>query len=218
MLYIIGSPIGNLGDITLRALETLKKVDFIACEDTRQTIKLLKKYNINKRLVSLHQHSSDKKLAFLLDELKSGREVAYLSDGGTPNLCDPGGKLNDLVEKNGVRIMPIPGPSPLLALISVAPFSCSDFRFIGFFPKKKGRETLARELAGVKYPVFFFESPKRVRKTIKFLSERLKGKKLLIGRELTKIYEEILILDLSSINEDNLLRIPEKGEFVLAVF
>jgi len=217
-VYMIASPIGSFSDITLRALEVMKGVDYIICEDTRQTIKLTRKYNINKRLISLHQHSSEAKLNFVIEELKKGRNIAYLSDGGTPNLSDPGAKLNELAMQNDIKIVPVPGPSPLLALISVAPFACSDFRFIGFFPKKKGREKLAREISTLKYPVFFFESPKRVRKTVSFLKEKTPDKKLLIGRELTKVFEEILVLDLSAITDDNVSRIPEKGEFVLAIF
>lgn len=215
---MVASPIGNLADITERALEVLKSVDFIACEDTRQTVKLLNKYHIYKKLTSLHQHTSQEKLNFIIRELEAGKDVAYLSDGGTPNLSDPGGKLTLLAIQKGVSVSPIPGPNALSALISVAPFACDNFRFIGFFPKKKGRETLANELKSSKTPVFFFESPKRIKKTIKFLSERLPEKKLLIGRELTKVFEQILVLDLSKVYNHNIDNIPEKGEFVLAIY
>lgn len=218
MLYIIASPIGNLDDISQRALKTFESVDAILCEDTRQTSKLLARYNIRKTLISLHEHSSQEKISCLIDDMAKGRNYAYVSDGGTPNLSDPGGRLVEAANSKKITVSPIVGPSALTALISVAPFPCSDFRFIGFFPKKKGRQTLAKELLAVKAPVFFFESPKRVRKTIKLLSERIPNKKLLIGRELTKIYEQILVLDLSAVNEDNINDIPEKGEFVLAIF
>ncbi len=218
MLYIVASPIGNLSDISSRALETLKLVDYIACEDTRRTAKLLNHYGISKKMVSLHQHTSNYKLAQIADDLDSGLDIAYLSDGGTPNLSDPGAKLNELALAKGVRVVPIPGPSPLLALISVASFACSDFRFIGFFPKKKGRETMAKQMALSKPPIFFFESPNRIMKTISLLREKAPNKKLLVGRELTKVFEQIIVLDLSENNVDNIVNIPEKGEFVLAIF
>jgi len=218
MLYIIASPIGNLDDISQRALKTFESVDAILCEDTRQTSKLLARYNIRKPLISLHEHSSLEKINSLVDDMEQGKNYAYVSDGGTPNLSDPGGRLVEVAYGKKITVSPIVGPSALTALISVAPFSCSDFRFIGFFPKKKGRETLAKEISASKHPIFFYESPKRARKTISFLAKRLDNKKLLIGRELTKIFEQILVLDLSLINEDNISNIPEKGEFVLAIF
>lgn len=218
MLYIVSTPIGNLEDISQRALKTLSEVDAILCEDTRQTSKLLSRYNIRKRMISLHEHSSIEKIDSIIAEIKSGIDYAYVSDAGTPNLSDPGGRLVEAAYAGGITVSPIPGPSALTALISVAPFSCSDFRFIGFFPKKKGRETLTKEIASFKNPVFFYESPKRAKKTIAFLAEKLPNKKLLVGRELTKVFEQIIVLDLSLVNADNITNIPEKGEFVLAVF
>ena len=215
---MIASPIGNLSDISQRALDVLSSVDYVLCEDTRHTKRLLDRYSINTRLVSLHQHSTEDKLFSIIDDLKAGQKVACVSDSGTPNLSDPGGRLVEMAYGENLEVSPIPGASALASLVSVAPFACSDFRFIGFFPKKKGRETLARELKSIKYPVFFFESPKRIRKTIAFLQSKLPNKKLLIGRELTKIYEQIQVLDLSKINEHNINEVPEKGEFVLAIF
>jgi len=219
MLYMVSTPIGNLSDITLRAKEVLQLVDYIVCEDTRQTKKLLDRYSItNKKLVSLHEHSSQQKIEEIVEDLRNENNIAYASDSGTPNLSDPGGKLVELAYSSQIKISPIPGPSALAALISVAPFSCSNFKFIGFFPRKKGRASLVKQMSEAKSPVFFYESPKRVRKTLLYLYENLNNKKVLVGRELTKIYEEVKVLDLSRFNEDNIIEVPEKGEFVLAVF
>lgn len=220
MLYMVSTPIGNLSDITLRAKEVLQGVDYIVCEDTRQTKKILDRYLIsNKKLVSLHEHSSPQRIEEIVEDLKNGSDIAYASDSGTPNLSDPGGRLVELSYASNIKISPIPGPSALSALISVAPFACSNFKFIGFFPRKKGRASLIKEISKSKSPIFFYESPKRVRKTLLYIYDNLKDtKRVLIGRELTKIYEEIKVLDLSKINEDNILEVPEKGEFVLAVF
>jgi len=218
MLYIVASPIGNLSDISSRALDVLKKVDYVLCEDTRRSFKLLDRYSLSKRLVSYHEHSSYNKIESILSDLKDNIDIAYLSDAGTPNISDPGGKLCEIAFKNNIKVVPIPGPSALTALISVAPFSCSNFRFVGFWPKKKGRETLIKQIIDIKEPIFFYESPKRIKKTIDQLSQKLSSRKLLIGRELTKIHEQIIVLDLSLDNADNIANIPEKGEFVLAVF
>lgn len=215
ILYIVATPIGNLEDLTFRAKRILSEVDFILAEDTRQTRKLLSRYQLNKALVSFHEHSDNKKLDWVIKNLKAGIDIAYVSDGGTPNLCDPGGKLTAAALASGVKVSPIPGPSPLLALISVAPFSCSDFIFKGFFPKKKGREKMIEFIKRQDVPIFFFESPYRIQKTIGFLAEKLTGYKILIGRELTKQFEEVVYTDLT--NEDSLGKIMPKGEFVMGL-
>ncbi|MDH4359029.1 MAG: 16S rRNA (cytidine(1402)-2'-O)-methyltransferase [Candidatus Berkelbacteria bacterium] len=215
MLYIIGTPIGNLEDLSFRAKRILSEVDFVLAEDTRQSRKLLARYQINKSLVSFHEHSGNEKINWVIKNLKEGKDIAYVSDGGTPNLCDPGGKLTAAVLANGIKISPIPGPSPLLTLISVAPFSCSEFIFKGFFPKKKGREKMVGYIANQDIPVFFFESPHRIKKTLAFLSARLPDYRILIGRELTKIHEEVIFADLT---DGNILeKINSKGEFVFGL-
>jgi 16S rRNA (cytidine1402-2'-O)-methyltransferase len=218
MLYMVATPIGNLSDMSSRSIDILNSVEYIACEDTRQTKKLLDRFKIKKKLTSIHEHSSLYKLEEIVEDLKAGIDIAYASDSGTPNLSDPGGRLVELAMQNNIPVSPIPGPSALTALISVAPFSCSDFRFIGFFPRKKGRLTLTKEIATAKSPIFFYESPKRIRKTLNLLKDALPGKKVLIGREVSKIHEQIMVLDLSLTNEDNINNIPERGEFVLAIF
>jgi 16S rRNA (cytidine1402-2'-O)-methyltransferase len=214
MLFFVATPIGNLGDLTERVRETLSRVDFIVAEDTRQTSKILQKLNISKKLISLHEHTSRAKVDRLIDELKLGKSAAYLSDAGTPNLSDPGGKLAQAAYENKIKISPIPGPSALTALISVAPFNCSQFIFLGFFPKKKGREKLIGQIKKSVLPVFFFESPHRIRKTLALLKDRLPYAKILIGRELTKIYEEIIWQNLADLD---IGKIREEGEFVVGL-
>lgn len=146
--------------------------------------------------------------------LKAGKSAAYLSDAGTPNISDPGGKLVEFALKNDIAVSPIPGPSSLTTLISVAPFACSNFVFLGYFPKKKGREKIIEKIKNYDMPVFFFESPYRIKKTLNHLKERLEGYHILIGRELTKKFEEIIFCDL---NNPGLQNITEKGEFVFAL-
>jgi 16S rRNA (cytidine1402-2'-O)-methyltransferase len=216
MLYIVATPIGNLEDITLRAKKILSEVGFVLAEDTRRTGNLLKLLEIRKKIVSFHEHSDQGKLNWIIDQLGDDKiSAAYVSDAGTPNLSDPGGKLVEAAIKNGIKVVPIPGASALTALISVAPFSCSNFQFLGYFPKKKGREKMVEYIRDQNMPVFFYESPHRIQKTLFFLSERLAGYKVIIGRELTKMHEEVKILDLQDKKEFE--KITERGEFALAL-
>ena len=191
ILYIVATPIGNLSDITLRALETLKKVDIIACEDTRVTIKLLNHYNIKKPLISFHQHSRLDRLDSIIDKLTEGKDVALVTDAGTPGISDPGGKLVQEALNREVEIVSIPGPSALIALASVAGINMSKFIFMGFAPHKKGRETFFREVAESKIPAAYFDSPHRLIKNLEMLAQFSPEKKVVVGRELTKIFEEI---------------------------
>lgn len=214
MLYIVSTPIGNLGDISQRALDILKSVDLILAEDTRNTRKLLDRYKITTRVESLHEHSADEKIANYIEDLKTGTQIAYVSDAGTPNISDPGGKLVFMAYEKNLAVSPIPGPSSLTALISVAPFSCSQFTFQGFFPKKKGREKMVTEIKNAKIPFFFFESPMRVRKTLSFLKANLPEHSVIVGRELTKIFEQIKIIRFSNSEADQeISTLKEKGEF-----
>ena len=214
MLYIVSTPIGNLSDLTFRVKEILEKVDFILAEDTRQSRKILARFGIGKRIMSFHEYSSPAKLERLAGELKKGRELAYLTDAGTPNLSDPGSRLCEKVLAEGLKVTPLPGPSALTALISVAPFSCAKFLFLGFFPKG-GREKIIAEIEAQKHPVFFFESPYRIKKTLDFLRSRLSDTRVLVGRELTKKFEEIVYCDLA--DSEKLLAIKNKGEFVVGL-
>ena len=170
---------------------------------------------IDKKAVSFHEHSGADKLNWAIDELKGGKNIVFLTDAGTPNLSDPGGKLVEAANGVQIKISPIPGPSALTALISVAPFSCQEFVFKGYFPKKKGREKMIKTIQGLDMPIFFFESPYRIQKTIKFLRERLPDYKILIGRELTKRFEQIIYCHLT--DGKTLEKIVLKGEFVFAL-
>lgn len=219
MLYIVSTPIGNMSDISARAIKTLESADLILAEDTRNTKNLLGRYKITTKIDSLHEHSSDERIAHYIEVLKAGLKIAYVSDAGTPNISDPGGKLVARSLESGVEISPIPGPSALTTLISVAPFSCSEFVFKGFFPKKKGRETMIKYLKEQKMPVFFFESPMRIKKTLLQLRQNLPNHKVLIGRELTKMFEEVVVIDFGELKAEEKIEIlTTKGEFVFALF
>jgi 16S rRNA (cytidine1402-2'-O)-methyltransferase len=236
MLYILSTPIGNLEDLSSRAKRILGEADLILAEDTRQAGKLIFYLSSSSRkrsastlgipdpdfirsrmtsVISFHEHSDARKLAMVIGEIKSGKDVVYLTDAGTPNLSDPGGKLVEAAMTAGIAVSPIPGPSALTALISVAPFSCQEFIFKSYFPKKKGREKMIEYIKSQKMPVYFFESPHRIQKTLEFLAERLPGHKILIGRELTKRFEQIVFCHLT--DGKTLERIIPKGEFVLAL-
>jgi 16S rRNA (cytidine1402-2'-O)-methyltransferase len=213
-LYVVGTPIGNLKDITLRALETLKEVDFILCEDTRVTKKLLNHYEIATPTISYHQYSKLERVEEILDFLKAGKNIAMVSDAGTPGISDPG---NELIAKIAeklpeVLIVPIPGASAATALASIAGFPMDRFLFLGFPPVKKGRKKFFEQIAQSEYPVMFYESPYRVMKSLQELPE----KQVLVGRELTKKFETI---SRGSVNEviEKLQKSSLKGEFAIVV-
>lgn len=210
-LYIISTPIGNLGDITLRALEVLKSVNFVLCEDTRQTKKLLDKYNINVPLISFHQHTDQKKLEEIIAEIISGRTAAYATDAGTPNISDPGSALVRAAAEKGIQIIPIPGPSALTSALSVSTIDVSRFIFLGFPPVKKGRKTFFEKIAVSEYPVVIYESCHRIKKTLQEISEFDKLRKVEVFRELTKKFESVYRGVVSEVVDE----IVEKGEFVI---
>jgi 16S rRNA (cytidine1402-2'-O)-methyltransferase len=216
-LYIVATPIGNLSDITIRAKETLEKVDLIVCEDTRVTSKLLSAYGISKPLRSIHEHSTDTALDRLIDELKHGKNLSYVSDAGTPGVNDPGGKFVSFALGQGISVIPIPGPSALTTAISVCGFPMDEFAYDGFVPQKKGRETFFKLVSERTSASVFFESTHRILKTISLLSQNLESNRMLfIGRELTKIHETLYrgtIDDVKRKLEDT----SHKGEFVIIV-
>lgn len=216
-LYIVATPIGNLKDITFRAVETLKEVDLIVCEDTRQTKKLLNHYEIKKPVLSFHQHSSDKKSEDLMNRIEKGESIAYVSDAGTPNVSDPGGKLVELAFKKGIKTIPIPGPSALTTLISVSGIKMDEFCFIGFIPHKKGRQTIYREIKESKVPIVFYESCHRIKKTLSALSEIIPEREIIIGRELTKMFETIYRGEMNIVNQEFEKMEKVKGEIVVIV-
>ncbi len=218
-LYIIATPIGNLKDITLRALGTLEEVDLILCEDTRVTKKLLNHYNIKTPVQSYHQHSKFKKVNYILKLLRHGENLALVSDSGTPGISDPGSKLvnelmnNELTSK--VKVVPIPGPNAAIAAASISGFPMDKFLFLGFPPHKKGRQKFFKEAADSKYSVIIYESPHRILKTLRELKE-LKNFDLVIGRELTKKFETIYRGRIKEIIEQ-LEKEKPKGEFVIVI-
>ncbi len=196
-LSIVGTPIGNLEDITLRAIRVLGEADVILCEDTRMTKKLLAKYEIATPTMSYHMHSKIAKVEKIFALFEEGKNVALVSDAGTPGISDPGSLLvSQIREKFGaeVTIVTIPGPSALTAVLSIAGLPVTEFTFLGFLPHKKGRETLFKEIALSKRTMVFYESPHRVIKSLESLAKVLAPeRKIIIGRELTKIFEEVAI-------------------------
>jgi 16S rRNA (cytidine1402-2'-O)-methyltransferase len=195
MLYIIATPIGNLEDISARAVRILREVDIIFCEDTRVTRKLLNHYDIDTPTKSYHAHSTDGKEDYIIELLQEGKSLALVSDAGTPTISDPGVKLVARVQESlpDVAISPIPGPSALMSALSVSGISSARFTFLGFLPHKKGRQTLFNEIAEADETMVFYESTHRLIKTLQALSEVLDEKRVVVvARELTKIYESVI--------------------------
>jgi 16S rRNA (cytidine1402-2'-O)-methyltransferase len=223
ILYIIATPIGNLEDISLRALRILKEVDLILCEDTRRTQKLLNHYQIKKKTLSYHQHSKLKRVEEIIDLLRRGKNLALVSDSGTPGISDPGGKLIEkIVETFGdlVKIVPVPGPSAITCIASVSGFFMDKFLFLGFPPKKKKRKKFFEEILNSKYPVIFYESPYRILKTLEELKLKAEtynlGLEVVVGRELTKKFETLYRGKIDEVIE-KIKNDKIKGEFVVIV-
>lgn len=216
ILYLVATPIGNLADITLRALETLKSVSLILAEDTRVTKKLLTHYRINTKVTSYHQHSPDSKKYEVLNLLLQGQALALVTDAGTPGLSDPGNELIDFLTANcaeyrhaerlaapkgptkergpditqGFAIIPIPGPSALTAAVSVSGFNTNQFTFMGYFPKKK-KLKFCRQIVQSQIPAIYFDSPHRLIKNLEYLLEQVGDREIVVARELTKLHETI---------------------------
>ncbi|MFC1686472.1 16S rRNA (cytidine(1402)-2'-O)-methyltransferase [Patescibacteria group bacterium] len=215
-LYIIATPIGNLKDITFRAIETLEEADLIIAEDTRQTIKLLNHYEIKKPLESYHHHSKEDKINYLIKELGKGKNLALVTDGGTPGIADPGNLLIEKVLEKlpDTKIIPIPGPSAVTTLLSISGINTDEFYFLGFLPHKKGRKTKIESLKDINVPIVIYESPYRIKKLLKQILEYLGDKEVIIGRELTKKFEETIRGKVSKILEEEF---KIKGEFTLII-
>lgn len=217
-LYMIATPIGNLDDITLRALETLKRVDIIACEDTRHTQNLLNKFDIHKRLIACHAHNEVNSAAGIVGLMEAGNNVAYVSDAGTPGVSDPGARLVHAVRAAGFDIVPVPGVSAMTTLVSVAGFVGKTFTFEGFLSPRKGRRTTRLEQLLERDEAFIlYESPFRVVKLLRELAELAPGRRVLAGREMTKAYEEFLEGTASSVADTLAARPAVKGEFAICV-
>ena len=208
-----------MGDITLRALETLKEVDFVLAEDTRVTKKLFLRYDIQTSLISYHQHSKESVMEKVLQLLFQGKNLALVTDAGTPGISDPGNELIAfLLEKNPeVKIVPIPGPSAVIALASIAGIGTDKFLFLGYPPHKKGRKKFFEEIAVSKYPVIFYESPHRIIKSLKELEALDSKLSLVIGRELTKQFETIYRGKIDKVNAQ-LQEAQIRGEFVIFAY
>ncbi|MFA6183522.1 MAG: 16S rRNA (cytidine(1402)-2'-O)-methyltransferase [Parcubacteria group bacterium] len=214
-LYIVATPIGNLEDITLRALEVLKNVNLIICEDTRVTIKLLDRYEIKTPSLSYHQHSKIKRINEIVERLKKEESIALVTDAGTPGISDPGNILVAEAIKNNIMVSPIPGASAIGALISVAGIDMQKFTFLGFPPHKKGRQTFFKEALAQKYPVIYYDSPHRLLKNLELLKELGYVKNIIVGRELTKMFEEIIRGSVDEIIEYFNRKEKIKGELVV---
>lgn len=216
MLYIVSTPIGNLEDITLRAIRTLKEVDFIAAEDTRHSKILLQKYEIQTPMLSYHSYSSDAKLEKIISILKDGGKVALISDAGTPGISDPAyGLIRRAIEEK-IPVFPIPGASSLLAGIVMSGLPMHQFLYLGFLPLKKGRQTLLKSLAEETRTIVIFEAPHRIIRTLNDLQEYLGNRQISVCREITKIHEEVIRGTISdAINHFS--KIQPRGEFVLVI-
>lgn len=216
-LYICGTPIGNLEDITLRCLAILKKVDLIAAEDTRHTKILLNHYQIKKAVISYHKYSKEKRLEYILQLLRTGKNIALLSDAGMPGVCDPGYELINKAIENNMVIVPIPGVSALITALVVSGFTMQSFVFEGFVPRKKGeKERFFSNLKDEKRTIIFYETPHRIKDTLAALKQIMGDRKIVIARELTKKFEEIIRGDLSGVI--NTLNSKEiKGEMTLVL-
>lgn len=218
VLYIVATSIGNLEDITFRAVKVLREVDLILAEDTRVSRKLLSHYDIKNDILSYHQHSSDKTKFFILNELNSGKNLALITDAGTPGISDPGNELIDFIFRNSdlVKVVPVPGPSALTAAVSICGFKTNKFVFLGFLPKK-GNLSLFKWLKEGNLTFAFYESPKRILKTLDSLLDFFgEEKRIFVGRELTKVYETIYRGSIKEVKE-KLEAGKLKGEIVVIV-
>lgn len=215
-LFVIGTPIGNLEDITLRAISTLKNVDIILAEDTRNSKKLLNAHNIDTKMMSYHDHSSEKEIKKIVSLLLEGKELALISDAGTPIISDPGyGLIRDCI-RNDIGIVPIPGVSSITAAMSVSGLPSDSFTFVGFLPQKKGRLKKIKELKKLDNTIILFESPFRLEKTLNQLFEHLGDRAVVVGRELTKLYEEVIRGNLSKVIM-HFSKSKVKGEIVIMI-
>ncbi len=213
MLYIVATPIGNREDITLRALRVLREVDFILCEDTRVTHKLLIMYDIKKECVSCHHHSSAQSMEAIIHRLKKGESAALVTDAGTPGISDPGNVFISHALAEAVDVVSIPGSSALTAALSVAGIPTDRFTFFGFIPHKKGRKIFLLEIAESSYTAVFYESCHRIKKTLSELEPLIGDRHVIVFRELTKMFETVYRGTIAEI----LPHIKEKGEFVVIV-
>lgn len=215
---MVGTPIGNLEDITMRALQTLREVDVIACEDTRHTQRLLTRYDIHKRLIACHAHNEMASAAGIVKLLSEGQSVAFVSDAGTPGISDPGARVVNAVRKAGYAVVPIPGVSALTTIVSVSGFIGKSFLFEGFLSPRPGRRRKRLEQLLERDEAFIlYESPFRVVKLLAELAQLAPTRQVLVGREMTKAFEEYLEGSAADVAENYARRESIKGELVLCV-
>lgn len=216
-LYIVATPIGNLGDITLRAIETLKQADVVAAEDTRVAKRLLGHHGISARLISCHMHNEKRAAEKILSLLRQGRSVALVTDAGTPLLSDPGAELIERVREAGFSVIPVPGPSALACALSAAGLKGGRFFFQGFLPAKGSDRTRAiKMVSSLKVPVILYEAPHRIRRTLKDLIAAMSDRRLFLAREMTKVHEEYRWTTLEALAQEMEQHEP-RGEFTLIV-
>ena len=217
-VYLVSTPIGNLEDITQRALRVLGEVDLIACEDTRHTQKLLNHYAIKTKTASYHEHNERERAAELLGRLRAGASIAVVSDAGTPGINDPGFRLVQLANENGVRVVPIPGPSALVAALVASGLPTDEFFFAGFLPSRSNaRRMRLEELRDIPATLVFYEAPHRIAATLKDAREILGEREAVVARELTKLHEEFARGRLSELAERFSSPGTARGEMVLVV-
>lgn len=218
ILYVVATPIGNLEDITYRAIKILQNVDMIVCEDTRVTGKLCIHYKIQTKRVSANHHASYTKLLNIIKKVEKGYDIAYVSDAGTPGVSDPGNQLVSIALENGIDVIPIPGVSAITTIVSIAGFNMQKFCFLAYPPHKKGRQTFFKKISDSDVPVVYYDSVHRIIKNLKLLKEFKATANIVIGRELTKKFEEVLRGDILEIIEYLMHENTKvKGEFVIIV-
>ena len=214
-LYIVATPIGNLEDITLRAINTLKTVDLIAAEDTRHTLKLLNHLNISKPMISYYRHNEELRSDVLIKKIKEGKNIALVSDAGTPGICDPGQKIIKKCIEENIKIIPIPGACAMINALIASGLSTEEFTFIGFLPlNKKNRNRKLDEIKSINKTIILYEAPHKLATTLKDLKKTIGERKVVLARELTKIHEEFVRKNIDDLIED---AEKLKGEFVIII-
>lgn len=214
-LYIVATPIGNLEDITLRAIRILKEVDLIAAEDTRQTLKLLNHLEISKPLISYHRHNEEIKSDILIEKLKKGENIALVSDAGTPGICDPGEEIIKKSIEEEIEVIPIPGACAMINALIASGLNTKEFSFLGFLPlNKKLRKEKIEEIKNSQKTVIIYEAPHKMKSTLNDLKDIIQSRKIVLAREITKIHEEFIRKDINELlgEIDNL-----KGEMILII-
>jgi 16S rRNA (cytidine1402-2'-O)-methyltransferase len=213
-LFVVATPIGNLEDLTFRALRTLREVDLIAAEDTRRTVKLLSHYQIRKPMMSLHAHNEHREAPRLVDRMRQGESVALVSDAGTPGIADPGARVVASAHAGGIRVVPVPGPSAVTAALSASGFAADQFVFLGFPPRAgQARQHWLTRLAEERWTVVFYEAPHRFKRTMNDVRTQLVDRQIIVLRELTKIHEQLVVLPIAEVPDAT----AAVGEFVVVV-